>query len=74
MQQNPIETIFIVASLLICIIGFMAFGLHTRTSMNEKISLELKKHTQLYEMTSEYFFEYDYKQDKFDNFYARKGY
>ncbi|HCQ6102885.1 TPA: transporter substrate-binding domain-containing protein [Clostridioides difficile] len=64
MQQNPIETIFIVASLLICIIGFMAFGLHTRTSMNEKISLELKKHTQLYEMTSEYFFEYDYKQDK----------
>lgn len=31
MQQNPIETIFIVASLLICIIGFMAFGLHTRT-------------------------------------------
>ncbi len=42
MQQNPIETIFIVASLLICIIGFMAFGLHTRTSMNEKISLELK--------------------------------
>lgn len=45
MQQNPIETIFIVASLLICIIGFMAFGLHTRTSMNEKISLELKTYS-----------------------------
>ncbi|MCC0627854.1 MULTISPECIES: diguanylate cyclase domain-containing protein [unclassified Clostridioides] len=64
MQQNPIETVFIVASLLLCIIGFMAFGLHTRTTMNEKISLELKKHVQLYEMVSEYFFEYDYKKDK----------
>lgn len=64
MQQNPIETVFIVSSLLICIIGFMAFSLHTHTSMNEKISLELKKHIQVYEMASEYFFEYDYKQDK----------
>lgn len=64
MQQNPVETILIVASLLLCIIGGMAWSLHTRTSMNQKISLELKKHTEVYEMASEYFFEYDYKQDK----------
>lgn len=64
MQQNPVESILVVSSLLLCIIGVMAFSLHTRTSMNEKISLELKKHTQVYEMASEYFFEYDYKKDK----------
>lgn len=63
MQQNPIETIFIVASLLICIIGFMAFICILYKYEREDI-FELKKHTQLYEMTSEYFFEYDYKQDK----------
>ncbi|MCC0640815.1 MULTISPECIES: diguanylate cyclase domain-containing protein [unclassified Clostridioides] len=64
MQQNPIETILIVASLLLCIIGGMAWSLHTRKSMNQKISLELKKHAEVYEMASEYFFEYDYKRDK----------
>lgn len=64
MQQNPVETILIVASLLLCIIGGMAWSLYTRISMNQKISLELKKHTEVYEMASEYFFEYDYKQDK----------
>lgn len=73
MQQKPIETVFIVASLLLCIIGFMAFSLHTRTSMNKKISLELKKHTQVYEMASEYFFEYDYKQDKLTIYKQEKG-
>ncbi|MCC0644865.1 MULTISPECIES: diguanylate cyclase domain-containing protein [unclassified Clostridioides] len=64
MQQNPIETVLIVASLLLCIIGGMAWSLHTRKSMNQKISLELKKHSEVYEMASEYFFEYDYRQDK----------
>lgn len=64
MQENPIQTILIVSSISLCIIIIMAWSLRIRTSMNQRISLELKKHTEVYEMASEYFFEYDYQADK----------
>lgn len=64
MQENPIQTILVVLSISLCIIIIMAWSLRTRTSMNQRISLELKKHTEVYEMASEYFFEYDYQADK----------
>lgn len=37
----------------------------TREKLNRKISLELKKHQELYGLVNDYFFEYDLKKELF---------
>lgn len=62
-KANAIESILIISGLLLCVIGGLAFGLKIYTKMNRKIAMDLKKHFQVYELTSERFFEYDYQTE-----------
>lgn len=60
-KQNPIEVITITSVFLLSIIVILGWGLRTRTKMNQKISMDLKKYFQVFEMSSERFMEYNFK-------------
>lgn len=61
MKIYPGESLLLVSGVLLCIIGVLTWGLTVRGRLNRKISLNMKKYTQIYELSSERFFEYDYK-------------
>lgn len=63
LKANALESILIVTGLFLCVIGGLTFGLKMYTKMNRKIAMDLKKHFQVYELTSERFFEYDYQTE-----------
>lgn len=62
-QQNSGLVILIIAGLAVFIIAVLLSILHTRTKMNKQAAMDLKKHYQLYELSNEHFFEYDYAKD-----------
>lgn len=66
-KDHPLTVIFFVSGIMLAIIGILAWVLHIRTKMSHKVTMELEKHLQFYEMTSEWFFEYNYKTEKIIN-------
>ena len=55
----------VAAAVLLVVIGVLSWGVVTREKLNRKISLELKKHQELYGLVNDYFFEYDLKKELF---------
>lgn len=62
-EAYPVESMFIVVILAGLIIGCLLLILRSRTRLNRKIAMDIKKHYQLYELSNEHFFEYDLNND-----------
>lgn len=62
-EAYPVESMFIVVALAFLIIGCLLLILRSRTKLNRKIAMDIKKHYQLYELSNEHFFEYDLNND-----------
>lgn len=62
-EAYPVESMFIVVVLAGLIIGCLLLILRSRTKLNRKIAMDIKKHYQLYELSNEHFFEYDLNND-----------
>lgn len=62
-NKYPLTFIFMISSVSAVIILALLWGLRTKIKMSNKIQLDLKKHLQVYELSSDHFFEYDYASD-----------
>lgn len=65
MRANPIESVLSVSAVMLFIILILSYGMVQRYRMSRQISLNLKKHLQIYELVNDIFFEYDYKEKEF---------
>lgn len=63
--ENPLPVFTVISGVMLLIIGILMWGIRVRIKMNRKISMDLKKYLQVYELASEYFFEYNYKTGTF---------
>lgn len=72
-RRHPLQTVAVSAAILLVIIGALTWGIITREKLNRKISLELKKHQELYGLVNDYFFEYDLKKELLTVSGKRKG-
>lgn len=59
MQVHPGETVLFVVLFCGLIVALLGFNLMQRVRSEKKNALELKKRLQIYQLTQEYFFEYD---------------
>ncbi len=64
-RRHPLQAVAVAAAVLLVVIGVLSWGVVTREKLNRKISLELKKHQELYGLVNDYFFEYDLKKELF---------
>ena len=60
MQEHPAETVLFVILFFALIIALLGFNLVQRARSAKENAMELKKRLQIYQLTQEYFFEYDY--------------
>ncbi|QNM04625.1 transporter substrate-binding domain-containing diguanylate cyclase [Qiania dongpingensis] len=63
-KANPLETIGLVAGILMLIILFLLYFLRQRARMSKQMALELKKHFRVYGLVNEYFLEYSFRDNK----------
>ncbi|MEG0565115.1 MAG: transporter substrate-binding domain-containing protein, partial [Hungatella sp.] len=63
-QKNILQTMLVTVGIFAVIIAMLAYILRQRVKSNRQISLELKKHLQVYAIAGEYFFEYNYQTGK----------
>lgn len=59
-RENPFPFIAVSTGLLLCTFLLLACFLCSRAKTNKQTALELKKHLQVYELTNDCFFEYNY--------------
>ena len=71
-ESNPEAFILIIGGLALFIIGVLLWILHIRNRINRKNTMNLKKHYQLYELSNEHFFEYNYATGLFEAFFDQE--
>lgn len=62
-NKHPIAFLLLTSGVSALIILALLWGLRTKSKMSNKIQLDLKKHLQVYELSSDHFFEYDFSSD-----------
>lgn len=62
-NKHPIGFVLLTSGVSALIILALLWGLRTKSKMSNKIQLDLKKHLQVYELSSDHFFEYDFSSD-----------
>lgn len=62
-NKYPVTFVLLVSGVSVLIILALLWGLRTKSKMSNKIQLDLKKHLQVYELSSDHFFEYDFSSD-----------
>lgn len=60
-QAYPTESVTVILCLAVLIIAVLIGNVHVRGKRSKRTAMELKKHYQLYELSSERFFEYDFQ-------------
>lgn len=63
MQDRPWESLMLISSFLLCIILLLLLLVRQRNRLNRRMSLDLKKHMQVYALANDYFLEYTYETD-----------
>ncbi len=71
-ENNPAAFILIIGALALFVIGVLLWILHIRNRVNKKNTMDLKKHYQLYELSNEHFFEYNYATGSFEAFFDQE--
>ncbi len=75
-RENSLTAVTLISGVGLFIIAVLAYAGHQRSKMNREISLELKKHLQVYQLVNDMFFEFDIKTQKlmiFDPAAGQKG-
>lgn len=62
-NKHPVSFVLLISGVSALIILALLWGLRTKSKMSNKIQLDLKKHLQVYELSSDHFFEYDFSSD-----------
>ncbi len=60
-KQNPIQSIVAISLFLFCIILFLAWVLRSRTKLNRKMAVNLRRYQEVFGLSSEHLLEYNYK-------------
>lgn len=63
LEEYPLTSALIITGFFACIIGILSVNIIQRNRLNRQMSLNLRKHLQVYDLMEDYFFEYDYKKD-----------
>lgn len=62
--EEPLTSALVITGIFALIIIILLINISQHNKLNRQISLNLEKHLQVYNLMEDYFFEYDYKDNK----------
>lgn len=61
--EYPLESVLVIVAVLLVVMGILFYAMWQRMRANKQAAVELKKHLQVYALTNDYFFEYDFRAE-----------